>query len=298
MRCRMSIKKPVISQRLKVLINRMESNLSLPRRIMRAKSAGSSYSVGWQWVNTKPVKSSLIYLYELGKYNGSHPTLGISFEFYDEYEFRIPKPLHEQKVCFSLCLDPRNPDKLIEYSKPLDLVQAKAVLKEISMKAEELKQLKPLSKSLNAEQVITLIRVVAFGYTEDSLNADKDMILSEFEGDINEVLEIKNSLTQSEAALLIAGNSYRNDLHNSDEYKTVEELKNQLEKAQLQLKLKDKEISDTYKLKQLRDAKNSALDKYQRTKELVYCKVRKYMGHNGISYSLITVIENLIGKER
>lgn len=121
----MNSKSELISYRLKDRIKLLESLVQSSSRVQLSKSAGSSYSVGWDYKYTKPVKSSCIYLYQLGRYFESNPSFGISFKFLEEYSSRNKLPLHEQTVQFSICYDPNAEDKVIQYSKAFDLVQAK-----------------------------------------------------------------------------------------------------------------------------------------------------------------------------
>lgn len=230
------MKEQPITQKLRGVIENFESICGL-ERVHFSKSQGSCYKIGYEYVTTKGVSSSAVYLYDLPEIErGKTPRVGISFNFFKNahgYQDRF-LPLEEQTVRFSYCLDSKKKDKEVMMTEPLYIEEAKEIIRTISSSLK--------GSEITSESIVKAFEEIAFKFVPNNESESIEAVEKELEKPRSKLKEIEEQATTSAESLEDATETLKTRVRESEEQKIVLELQAKLKKARENLTLKEREI--------------------------------------------------------
>lgn len=268
------MKKQPITHKLRGVIENLESICGL-ERVHFGKSQGSSYKVGYEYVTTKGVKSSAVYLYNLPEIErGKIPRVGISFNFFKNahgYQDRF-LPMEEQTVRFSYCLDSEKKDKDVMITDPFYIEEAKEIMRTISRSLK--------GNEITSEAIVKAFEEIAFNFVPNNESEGIESVEKELEAPRSKFKEIEEQAITSSETLKDSTETLKTRVRESEEQKIVLEFQEKLKKARENLTLREREIRKELELNEKEKADKDSrfrLDQAKREwKELVKNTMQKF----------------------
>lgn len=268
------MKQQPITQKLRGVIENLESICGL-ERVHFGKSEGSSYKIGYEYVTTKGVKSSAVYLYNLPEIErGKTPRVGISFNFFKNahgYQDRF-LPLDEQTVRLSYCLDSEKKDKEVMITEPLYIEEAKEIIRTISRSLK--------GNEITSEAIVKAFEEIAFKFVPNNESEGIESVEKELEAPRSKFKEIEEQATTSAETLKETTETLKTRVRESEEQKIVLELQEKLKKARENLTFREREIRKELELDEKEKANKDSrfrLDQAKREwKKLVKDTMQKF----------------------